>query len=90
MNLQLGGGLVPLHNDSLVDAPVSPGDTVTYAWLVPEASGPAAADMSTIAYVYTSSVDVVADVNAGLMGPLIIGSGVSPQPPLGVRTVQTI
>jgi hypothetical protein len=77
VNLQMGGGLVVLHNESLVDVPVNPGDTVIYSWLVPDDSGPGGVDMSTITYIYTSSVDVVGDVNAGLMGPLIIGRGVS-------------
>ena len=40
-------------------------------------SGPGPSDLSTIAYAYTSSVDLVGDINAGLMGPIVIGNLVS-------------
>lgn len=37
-------------------------------------AGPASEDLSTVAYVYTSSVDLVAHPNAGLVGVLVVGS----------------
>ncbi|EFN54070.1 hypothetical protein CHLNCDRAFT_58397 [Chlorella variabilis] len=78
-NLMLDGGLelLPAGADgkdvSLV-APVAPGGNATYRYYVPESAGPASEDLSTVAYVYTSSVDLVAHPNAGLVGVLVVGS----------------
>lgn len=77
VNLQLSGGFVPLHNESLIDAPVEPGQTVTYSWLVTESNGPDIKDVSTVAFTYSSNVDAVGDANAGLYGALVISRKVS-------------
>lgn len=47
---------------------VEPGSEVTYTWTVPESAGPAANDLSSVAYVYYSSVDSIAHAHAGLVG----------------------
>lgn len=80
-NLQLSGGFVPLHNESLIAAPVEPGESVTYSWLVTESNGPAENDISTVAYFYGSNVDAVGDLNAGLYGAAVVSRKVRLQPP---------
>jgi hephaestin len=57
--------------DKLDDA-VMPGDTYTYNWPVPERAGPAERDGSSILWTYHSHTNENADVNAGLMGAMII------------------
>jgi len=54
------------------DDRVRPGTTHTYLWKVPERSGPAAGDESSVAWMYHGHVDEVADTYSGLMGPLIV------------------
>lgn len=54
------------------DDGVLPGATYTYTWLVPERAGPVAGGPSTQFWMYHSHTNEVADVNAGLMGPMII------------------
>jgi len=54
------------------DDRVAAGDTHTYVWKVPERSGPADGDESSVAWMYHGHVDEVADTNSGLMGPLIV------------------
>lgn len=54
------------------DDAVPPGGTHTYVWPVPERAGPAEGDGSSILWMYHSHVDEDADVNAGLMGPMIV------------------
>lgn len=71
-NLQIAGGLIPLHDEDLVDAEVENGTTVTYKWLVTEDNGPAAKDLTSVAYSYGSNVDPVANLYAGLMGVCVI------------------
>ena len=56
------------------DDAVPPGGTHTYTWQVPERAGPGPGDPSTILWMYHSHVDEPADTNAGLIGPIIIGS----------------
>ncbi len=51
---------------------VPPGGTHTYIWPVPERAGPAHGDMSSVLWMYHSHVSEIADVNAGLIGPMII------------------
>ena len=51
---------------------VPPGATQTYIWPVPERTGPSHGDMSSVLWMYHSHVDEIADVNAGLVGPMII------------------
>jgi hephaestin len=46
--------------------------THTYVWPVPERAGPAEHDPSSILWMYHSHVNEDADVNAGLMGPIIV------------------
>jgi FtsP/CotA-like multicopper oxidase with cupredoxin domain len=54
------------------DDSVPPGGTFTYVWPVPERAGPAHGDLSSILWMYHSHVDEVKDVNAGLMGAMIV------------------
>ncbi|MFQ5678977.1 MAG: multicopper oxidase domain-containing protein [Gemmatimonadota bacterium] len=54
------------------DDRVPPGGTHTYVWPVPERAGPAAGDPSSILWMYHSHVNEDADVNSGLMGPMIV------------------
>lgn len=54
------------------DDAVPPGGTYTYVWPVPARAGPAPMDGSSIMWMYHSHVDEVRDINAGLMGPIII------------------
>ncbi len=51
---------------------VAPGLTWTYMWEVPERAGPGPNDGSSILWMYHSHVDENADVNAGLVGPILI------------------
>jgi FtsP/CotA-like multicopper oxidase with cupredoxin domain len=51
---------------------VAPASEYTYVWPVPARAGPGPNDPSSIAWVYHSHVDEVADTNAGLIGPIII------------------
>ena len=55
-----GGGRVP------------PGGRFTYTWVVDEASGPGPGDPSSLVWWYHAHVDEPADVNAGLLGPIIV------------------
>ena len=71
-NLQLNGGFYPLHNASLADEGVEPGDVVEYRWSVQAVNGPTDEDMSSVGYVYGSNVDPTGDVNAGLYGLVVI------------------
>ncbi|MEJ2340200.1 MAG: multicopper oxidase domain-containing protein [Gemmatimonadales bacterium] len=54
------------------DDGVPPGGTHTYVWPVPERAGPAEGDPSSILWMYHSHVDEDADVNSGLMAPMIV------------------
>lgn len=54
------------------DDAIAPGATFTYVWLVPERAGPADGDGSTAFWLYHSHVDEGRDINAGLIGPIII------------------
>jgi FtsP/CotA-like multicopper oxidase with cupredoxin domain len=55
-----------------LDDAVPPGEVYTYRWTVPERSGPAPADGSSVFWMYHSHTDEVGDSYAGLEGPLII------------------
>src|SRR5262249_27224715 len=55
-----------------VDDGVPPGGSHEYVWPVPERAGPAEHDNSSVIWIYHSHHDEVKDVNAGLMGPLIV------------------
>jgi FtsP/CotA-like multicopper oxidase with cupredoxin domain len=54
------------------DDGVAPGETHTYVWPVPERAGPSPDGPSSAFWMYHSHVDEVQDVNAGLIGPMII------------------
>jgi hypothetical protein len=54
------------------DDGVMPEATYTYVWNVPERAGPTADGPSTAFWMYHSHTNEVPDVNAGLMGPMII------------------
>lgn len=58
--------------DQRADDAVPPGGSHTYVWPVPERAGPAERDPSSIAWMYHSHVNEDADLNAGLMGPIIV------------------
>ncbi|KAL4429029.1 hypothetical protein ABPG77_006068 [Micractinium sp. CCAP 211/92] len=78
-NLMLDGGLelVPATAGSAArdpEAAVAPNATATTRYYVPESAGPAENDLSTIAYTYTSSVDLVGHPNAGLIGVVVVAS----------------
>jgi len=54
------------------DDAVPPGGTYVYVWPVPERAGPAEGDPSSIFWMYHSHTNEIGDVNAGLIGPMII------------------
>ena len=54
------------------DDGVPTGGTHTYVWPVPERAGPAEGDPSSILWMYHSHVKEDADVNSGLMAPMIV------------------
>uniref|UniRef100_A0A8C2NBH9 Ceruloplasmin n=1 Tax=Capra hircus TaxID=9925 RepID=A0A8C2NBH9_CAPHI len=49
-----------------------PGEIRTYVWQIPERSGPTSNDFECIPWFYYSTVDMVKDLNSGLVGPLIV------------------
>lgn len=69
------------------DDAVPPGGSYTYTWPVPERAGPAEHDPSSILWMYHSHVNEDADVNAGLMGPIIVTSREAAGPDLAPRDV---
>ena len=54
------------------DDAVAPGDSHIYIWPVPQRAGPAEGDGSTAFWLYHSHVNEGRDINAGLIGPIII------------------
>ena len=54
------------------DDGVPPGGTHVYVWPVPERAGPARGAGSSILWMYHSHAEETRDVNAGLLGPMII------------------
>lgn len=56
------------------DDGVAPGSGHTYIWTVPERAGPGPGDPSSVFWMYHSHVHETADVNAGLVGPMIISA----------------
>ncbi len=54
------------------DDAVAPGASHTYIWPVPERAGPSEGDGSTAFWLYHSHVNEGRDINAGLIGPIII------------------
>lgn len=59
-------------NQDVADDAVPPGGRHTYLWPVPERAGPGTGDPSSILWMYHSHTNEVRDVNAGLVGPMII------------------
>lgn len=55
------------------DDGVPTGGTHVYVWPVPERAGPTAHETSTVFWMYHSHTREVEDVNAGLLGPMIVG-----------------
>ena len=53
-------------------ASVAPGETFTYIWEVPERAGPGPNDPSSVVWLYHAHVNELKDVNAGLVGALIV------------------
>lgn len=53
-------------------ARIPPGGDFTYRWIVDEASGPGPGDPSSIVWWYHAHVNEPRDVNAGLLGPIIV------------------
>jgi manganese oxidase len=54
------------------DDAVPPGHGYTYTWQVPDRAGPGPMDGSSVLWMYHSHTDEVADVYAGLIGPMEI------------------
>ncbi len=54
------------------DDGVPPGGTYTYLWLAKERAGPSPGEPSSALWMYHSHVDEAQDVNAGLIGPLMV------------------
>jgi FtsP/CotA-like multicopper oxidase with cupredoxin domain len=65
------------YNDGVPDSQkpgdsVAPGHTFTYVWEVPPRAGPGPNDPSSIVWLYHSHVHERQDVNAGLIGAIIV------------------
>lgn len=54
------------------DDAVPPGGTHTYVWPVPERAGPGPHEGSSVMWMYHSHTEEAFDVNAGLLGPMIV------------------
>ncbi len=54
------------------DDRIAPGGTYTYIWTVPERSGPAAMDGSSVLWMYHSHFVESSDINTGLVGPIVV------------------
>jgi len=72
VNFSPGGGLVAI-GDAAAGESVAPGDVFEYMWVVPAEAGPAKGDLSTVAYGYTSTVDLASHQQLGLVGTIAIG-----------------
>ena len=57
-----------------LDDSVPPGATYSYVWLVPARAGPGPMDGSSVMWMYHSHVNEVRDIDAGLMGVIIVTS----------------
>lgn len=57
-----------------MDDSVPPGSTYTYVWAVPARAGPGPMDGSSVMWMYHSHVSEVRDIDAGLMGVIIVTS----------------
>lgn len=54
------------------DDKVFPGESHTYVWQVLKENGPMASDPPCLTYSYMSHVDLVKDLNSGLIGALLV------------------
>lgn len=54
------------------DDAVAPRQRYTYTWMVPERAGPSPGDPSSIVWMYHSHLVEPRDMNAGLIGPIIV------------------
>jgi len=54
------------------DDGVAPGGTHVYTWAIPERAGPAMGEKSSVIWMYHSHTHEEQDVNAGLIGPMIV------------------
>lgn len=54
------------------DDAVPPGAYYKYVWDITPSSGPTASDPDCLTYMYSSQVDVIRDLNSGLVGALLI------------------
>ena len=61
-----------LANEEKGGARVLPGKTFTYIWTVPERAGPAHGDSSSVLWTYHSHFVEPSEMNAGLIGPIIV------------------
>jgi FtsP/CotA-like multicopper oxidase with cupredoxin domain len=59
---------------------VPPGQTYTYTWTLPERAGPAPGGGSSVLWVYHSHFVEPRDMNAGLIGPIIVSAKGSTKP----------
>ncbi len=69
-NFELPGFVNP--GPGVEPASIAPGDTATMKWRVTEEAGPGPQDVSSILWLYRSTVDHKADVYSGLLGPVVI------------------
>lgn len=51
---------------------VQPGDSYTYTWIAEPRSGPGVRESSSTVWWYHSHVDEPEDINAGLLGPIVV------------------
>ncbi len=58
--------------DQKAGGSVAPGKTYTYIWEVPARAGPGPSDGSSILWLYHSHVEERRDVNAGLIGTIVV------------------
>jgi manganese oxidase len=61
-----------IPNEEKTGARVLPGKTFTYIWTVPERAGPAHGDASSVLWAYHSHFVETSEMNAGLIGPIIV------------------
>jgi FtsP/CotA-like multicopper oxidase with cupredoxin domain len=69
------------------DDGVPPGETHAYVWPVPERAGPAHGDGNSVLWMYHSHKHEEADVNAGLIGPMIVSAPGTTKPDLSPKDV---
>ncbi|XP_038599910.1 ceruloplasmin-like [Tachyglossus aculeatus] len=62
----LHGGIPPPSSN------VTPGANFTYEWTVPKGVGPTSSDPNCLTWLYYSGIDTPEEVNAGLVGPLLV------------------